>query len=368
MRDIIVKTGCVISVIGIAVSATGCFGLGKSDKNMKALQEEIDKADFVEEWSGDIPDGMEVMYVLTKNKSVSTNDNLDEYEYEYDDQGRQVVSVDIREKGYIRLERTYDENGLIIRKAQSHDGYVGSAPFNDCEYLFDYNDNGQLISYTYKSNDKTEKYEFAYEDGHLISRSDNGTLMMEYDYSFDTAPYYESVVIVEDSYGAEPPSVLTRYYDEDGLIISQGDDDHTVTYVYENGEIVRSIKENRSGTFTYSASGKYLETSLGGGREVTTYEYNDYDDLVYYSVERDGEINYEKTVTYTYDADGNKTSRVENIRSVYDGKESNYGSTTTYTYDHGLLVVEAEDGDNGKLACSTNVYYYKAILVPATEV
>ena len=87
------KIGSIIFIANLMLSMTGClnlFGLGKSTENQDAVREAIAEGNFVEEWKGDIPEGMEVAYVLVKDQQVTVNDNLFEYLYKYDDQGRIV--------------------------------------------------------------------------------------------------------------------------------------------------------------------------------------------------------------------------------------------------------------------------------------
>ena len=50
----------------------------------------VAEGNLVEERTGDIPEGMEVQYALTKKQSVGESDHLYEFLYEYDDQGRNL--------------------------------------------------------------------------------------------------------------------------------------------------------------------------------------------------------------------------------------------------------------------------------------
>ena len=86
------KIVSVVCIFGLTFSVTGCFLLGKvkSHKNYEAMLASVAEGNLVEERTGDIPEGMEVQYALTKKQSVGESDHLYEFLYEYDDQGRNL--------------------------------------------------------------------------------------------------------------------------------------------------------------------------------------------------------------------------------------------------------------------------------------
>jgi hypothetical protein len=67
-------------------------------------------------------------------------------------------------------------------------------------------------------NETKKAVEFEYENGHLvrINGMNDDIDDMEYDYNFDTLPYYEFVVEVDDT--DADYFVIKNYYDENNLL------------------------------------------------------------------------------------------------------------------------------------------------------
>ena len=365
----------VICVASIMLSMTGClnlFGLGKSTKNQDAVREAVAEGDFVEEWKGDIPEGMEVAYVLVKNQRVNYNDIMYEYLYKYDDQRRLVYYCEVLSAGYKLFETAYDDNGNIISKKQTHDGYVGSGGFPDIEFEYKYNDDGSLIYYkeTLLYNDTVYEHFLEYdENGHLISLTDGNGNIREFEVNLEEIPYYETVAVISDVIEATEPDFVTRYYNGGGYLIKEQTDKYVITYQYDNGEVYQSTKEftNSDLKNTYDANGNILSSSMvsASDLEVTEYQYNEHNDLILYEVTKGGVLRSRASYSYEYDKDGNMISKTTETLTVNDkGEESIVVSMETYTYDeHGLLVTEEHNFDDGSFL-ELYVYYYKAVLVP----
>ena len=369
------KIVSVICAASLALSATGClnlFGLGKSTKNQEAVRDAIAEGNFVEEWDGDIPEGMEVDYVLVKEQRVNYNDNLYEYLYKYDEQGRVIYYCEATNNGYELYEKTYDDNGNIISKKQTHEGYVGSAGFPDIEFEYQYNDDGLLIYYkeTKLYNDEVYEHFLEYdEEGHLISLKDGNGIIRQFEVNYEDVPYYETFAVISDEVEAKEPEYVTRYYNDGGYLISEQHDNYMMTYEYDNGEVVRSTREfvNSSAIYVFDAYGNNIDYSMesGDNLEAGVFQYNEHHDLVFKEVTRGGALSSRASYTYEYDENGNMISKTSELTTVNSKGEETYVVTTdTYTYDeHGLLVTSEYKFDDGSFQ-ALHVYYYKAILVP----
>lgn len=366
------KAGCVILIIGLTVSMTGCFNLfkkSKSTENKDALLASVAEGKLVEEWTGDIPEGMEVKYVLVKEQTVSSADHLREYLYKYDDLGREIYYSEYTKSYYILYQCAYDDNGNAVIKKQTHEGNVGSAGFPDKQYDYKYNDDGQLIYYqtTSLNNDSVTEYNLEYdEDGHLISSvADNG-YTLEFDVNYETIPYYETVAVVSDEIDIPDPEYVTRYYNGGGYLIYEQHKNYKLIFEYDNGEVVGTTREYSGDSKNiYDADGNPIYMKVG--KSVYEYQYNDNNDLIKLVISDDGDPRTITTNSYVYDKNGNKTSMTtEDWYKNDKGEESTKVTTFTYTYDeHGLLISEEEKLSDGSFQ-SLIVYSYKAILVPVS--
>lgn len=366
MRKELRKAGLVLVASCIMFSMSGCFDIGgmlKSTKNSEAIDAAIKENDFVEKWTGEIPSGKKVAYVLVKEQKVNDSDTLHENVYEYDEFARRIAVQDNRESGYLRYEKTYDNSGFLVAKKQIREGRLPGAPLPNIEMSFVYDEKGKLVSFTEKRGDDTYKYRYQYDlEGHLIAVAGPKNDIKKYDFDFTEQPCYEYVAMVNDEFDDSGPVVVRRTYGEDGRVLSDETDGSTKTYDYEGGKLVGYTKKNVSVTTKYDLNDHILQSSMGGGKEVRDYQYNEHGDVIHYELTREGEVRYKSDHVIEYNADGKKTIDTVNIwNKSTDGKESTSIQTTTYTYDeHGLLTVEEEKKD-GKPAF-TGVYYYKAVL------
>ncbi len=368
------KTGCVISAVCMAFSVTGCLKFLKkaqSTKNYDAVMEAVKEGGFVEEWTKDVPEGMEVRYLVTKEMHVNSSDGYYEHLYKFDSYERCIYYAEVLENGYKQYENIYDADGNLTAKKQKHEGRINtSGPvFVDLECEYKYNAGGQMLSYEITSEYEDSEYILHYDNGgHLTGVTQGDKEEKVFDVNFDVEPYYETVAVLSAEADRIHPSYVIRHYDSEGRILSERDGEKTTTYQYENGVIVGSTMSNDSGYIAfYDADGNKLSYRFNEGKdsfESVEYQYNEHNDLIGY--EEYGKDGLERRVTYTYEYDnkGNKTSKTTESWSIDSkGQETTSIITTTYTYDeHGLPVTEETrigDGDFMEMS----VYYYKAVLV-----
>lgn len=366
------RAGVVFTAICLSVSMTGCFDLPVKEKtvNRDALLALIKEDDFVTPWKGDIPDGMEVQYVMVREKTAAVNDFVTEYEYGYDGYGRRTSLKNVKENGYTIFEMTYDDNGHIISKKQSSDGYVGSAPFPEIEFNYRYDDSGRMVYYEQIRSDRSSSAEFVYnEDGHLI-RVNKDNSMLVCSFNFDNPPYHEVCAVLDDSLEQMTPWEVVVTYDEDGNVISETHDGYTTDYLYEDGVLTGRKETDPQGTVvTYDADGIKLKQESADGSQVLTWQYNEHGDNVYFKMTRDGELDRERNTKYVYDDNGNilKSTETMYYPNYYEKGEVTTVTTRYYTYDkNGLRTSETVEYEAGKTS-EVTVYYYEAILVPVKE-
>ena len=370
------KAGSVICIIGLTASMTGCFKLlkkTKSTENRDALLASLAEGNLVEEWTGEIPEGKEVQYVLVKEQTVSSADHLREYIYKYDDEGREIYYSEYTKSYYILYLCAYDDNGNIVVRKQTHEGNVTSAGFPDMQYDYKYNENGQLVYYKYTSlySDNVQEYNLEYdEDGHLISSVASNGYTLEFDANYETIPYYETVAVLSDEIDEPEPEYVTRYYNDGGYLIYEQHDNYKLIFEYDNGEVVGTTREYVGDSkLMFNAAGNPIYQTVGKGDNQTIYEYeyNDNDDLILDTSTKGDELTHKYAYSYVYDKNGNITSMTcEKWLSDDKGGGTTTVTTTTYTYDeHGLLISEEEKLDDGTFQ-NLIVYSYKAILVPAS--
>lgn len=372
MRNRTKKIICVISTVSLMTSMTGCFDFFSkaiSTENRDAIAAAIAEGNFVTEWTDEIPDGMEVQYVLAKSQKVNGYDYLSEMAYGYDSQGRLAVVQENLKNGYTRNEIAYNDEGQVVLMERTTGGNSGSVRIPDIEYTFEYNADGQIVYLKEVIEDKSYEIEFTYENGHLVSRTDQDGKQITYEYNFDELPYYETLVVINDPFDVDSIEYVKRFYNQSGLILSQEGQDYEITYEYSNGELTGSTKMTEGGFYcTYDSNGNLIHTGSGYGADekmTQDYEYNEHNDLIHYEVNYSGEPSNITNNSYVYDSNGNMITMTSEVWTSFEGKEETKASTTTYTYDeHGLLTVEEEVYSDGSVSYTT-IYYYKAVLVPA---
>ncbi len=255
------------------------------------------------------------------------------YKYSYDNAGNKIkteypdgseTASSYDERG--RLASQTDQNGNVTKYSYDNGDRLTSvedALGNVTEYT--YNEIGNLIAVK-DANDNVTNY--SYDDFSRVTRVENAlgqTAEMTYD-------ALGNVLTSTDFAGK-----LTEYtYDADGRLISEKNDDRTVTYTYsKDGKLISARDSYGTTSFTYSDMDELIKVSYPNGTSVeytydetgrltdvttaygtTSYGYDALDRLVKVT-DRNGNV-----TTYSYDANGNRTAL-------------NYanGVTVSYKYD-----------------------------------
>lgn len=369
MRFKVKKVGSILCTAGCLVSLSGCFLLPVS-KNYSYAQvsEELRKEITVKDWDGQVPEGMEVRYVMTRELSKDSSGMVIDHRYDYDNEGRRIAETDIKKNYSIRMSYTYNDDGTLAGKEHRTTGKITGYHIKDYKVDFEYNDKGQITSYTriwYEDETHEEISRddnvYEYENGHLVRAGD-----ATYDYNYDSAPYYEYIAVVNEPDSSADVTVRKCFYDEDGLLISEEYGERTRSYEYENGVLTGITVTDKWGYCSeYDAEDNLLTETDIDGNLIIRNTRNGKGDRTCYEEWRDGKPRCKNTYTYVYDDKGNKLSEETEYWSVDgDGKESSFKSIDTYEYDeHGLLTAEYVmiEGRFSRM----KVYSYEAILVPA---
>jgi len=359
----------------ILVSLTGCplhMPVSKPTIDQDTAEEDLRDEIKVTDWNGEVPDGMEIMYVCNRTIRLDYEQHRDEKLYEHDGFGRVTATVSVEEKGTKRLQLTYNDDGTIAEKEYVKDGNFTGYQLPDYTTEYTYNDKGQLTAYSkvminLSGNETKKAVEFEYENGHLV-RSDSmedNIDDMEYDYNFDTLPYYEFVVEVDDT--DADYTVIKNYYDENNLLTASEKGEIRTDYEYENGVLTGWSQTNNNNSVNYyNAEGTLLSNVNSKGELTLRNTLNDHGDIILYESWKDGKLKAKYSSEYEYDSDGNIVTEVKEYWSKKDdGGEHSFTSVDTYEYDeHGLLISEVNMIDEKFM--SMTVYSYEAILVPQT--
>ena len=262
MKTGLKKALSVFSALCILFSMTGCIDvprLLKSTWHLDELRGAIAKGNFVEEWTGDIPEGMKIKYVPVHEWYVGKNYYRTDKMYEYDSNGNVVVVLDKRLNTEIRCEITYNDGGLITAKKQENSRHFSSAPIReyDCEY--EYNGKGYLVCYRSKWNGNVHEYDYEYdEEGHLLSSyySDSGQTRK---YPKDP-PGTKTCLKLNPSFEIPEPEVVKITYDENGEVKSETIGNQTTTYEYSGGKMTGYSVDNGYTITWYDAGNKKLKS------------------------------------------------------------------------------------------------------------
>lgn len=369
-RNSIKKAGSVVLASCMMVSLAGCIRLpkiGSSRLTQEDIENKLRPEIKVTEWEGDVPAGMEIMYVCNRKLSMSVSDkNWSETLYEHDSYGRQTAVATVEKQGTRTTYTIYNDDGTMAEKRYEKNGdYSYGYQTREYTYTYTYDDKGQLIACNevfinpYGDHEREEELvEFVYEDGHLIKAGDEN-----YDYNFETLPYYEYVIEIDDS--DYDYKVNKCYYDENNVLTGKERDSNKVVYEYEDGAITGWTSTDQwNRTSYFNAEGVELWEKDADGTLLEQRTLNDHGDTILHEQWKDGELSSKGVSEYEYDSDGNCVSVTSDYWSKnYDGKETSYTSVRTYEYEeHGLLVSEVVCID-GRFS-EMEVYSYEAILVP----
>ena len=209
---------------------------------------------------------------LGRKTQITVQDGTNTYttNYSYDNLGR--------------LEQLTDDNGNVIVDYDYH-------PVSG-QLIKETNGNGTYTSYS---------YDFAGQLISLVNAQADGTINSRFDHTYDNLGRRTEVVTLDGTWSYE--------YDLTGQLIG-------AVFASTNSEI-----ESQDLTYVYDAAGNRTQTIVNGVTE--NYSTNDLNQ--YQSAE---------TTTYSYDLDGNLTSKTEG------------GQTWTYSYDNNNRLVEVVDADN----------------------
>ena len=357
------------------LSMTGCFFLRRStastsfdyEELRKTVTEDLTNEISVTDWNGNVPDGMEVKYVVVKE--VYRNDRSRDTElYDYDKAGRVIYYKSDSSAYTDEWKLAYNGDGTIARREYRSLKARGSAPAcPDYTAEYEYNDKKQLVSFSYTTNGHLT-YKFEYENGHLVHTDLYGGK----DYTYSTeSEYYDYCVVVSDdiniSNEQDDIRICKRTYADDTfekVLTEQYEyDERVIQFEYNGSELTGSYYIDQWGrTHKFDANGNLSAELDKDGSVLEKWEYNENGDRVLYERYDNGVLVYKITTSVSYDGAGNKQTETSDFWYVMDGEEKTFTAKTTYSYRNGLLVSELDeiDGDFSSL----KVYAYKAILVP----
>ena len=379
MRITTKRIGSIICVAVCLLSMTGCFfnpfkrSSGKSKSSNGISYEEASdkllKEYSVQDYSGQVPDGMEIRYVVVKKVYMDDNENRIEYHYDYDNAGRQTVMIDVNGINETKYELTYNSDGTIAKKEftkekDSRAGNIGPEYYGE----YKYNENKQLISYTVSEDHlPPTTYNLAYENGHLKSaETDSGT--KTYDYSTEGQFYDYCAVVSDEFYSMSEIEIVKRTYSDNTFerVLTETNNFDRVTYFEYDGDTLTGWYwiDEWGRTIRWNARGSLVEEIDKDGNLLEKSEYNEHNDRTSYMRYEDGKLVDKATSVYEYDSKGNKLSETSNFWYIFEGKESTFISTYKYDYDdRGLLRAEVHMIDDR--FSDMTVYAYKAIIVPS---
>ena len=369
------RVSCILCAALLMLSMTGCFFLRRStastsfdeEKLRKKVTEDLTNEISVTDWNGNVPDGMEVKYVVVKE--VYRDDrSRDTKLYDYDKAGRVIYYKSDSSTYSKEWKLVYNGDGTIARREYRSLKARGSAlagPDYTAEY--EYNDKKQLVSFSYITNGHFT-YKFEYENGHLVHTDLYGGK----DYTYSTeSEYYDYCVVVSDNLNISNEyndiRICKRTYADDTfekvLTEQYENDERVIQFEYNGSELTGSYYIDQWGrTHKFDANGNLSAELDKDGSVLEKWEYNENGDTVLFEQYDNGVLVDKTTTSVSYDGAGNKQTKTSDFWYVMDGEEKTFTAKTTYSYRNGLLVSELDeiDGDFSSL----KVYAYKAILVP----
>ena len=369
------RISCILCAALLMLSMTGCFFLRRStastsfdeEKLRKTVTEDLTNEISVTDWNGNVPDGMEVKYVVVKE--VYRDDrSRDTKLYDYDKAGRVIYYKSDSSTYSKEWKLVYNGDGTIARREYRPLKARGSAlagPDYTAEY--EYNDKKQLVSFSYITNGHFT-YSFEYENGHLVHTDLYGGK----DYTYSTeSEYYDYCVVVSDDINISNEHndirICKRTYADDTfekVLTEQYEyDERVIQFEYNGSELTGSYYIDQWGrTHKFDANGNLSAELDKDGSVLEKWEYNENGDTVLFEQYDNGVLVDKTTTSVSYDGAGNKQTKTSDFWYVMDGEEKTFTAKTTYSYRNGLLVSELDeiDGDFSSL----KVYTYKAILVP----
>lgn len=373
------KTALILLSVSILLSGTACNLKRRKRVNAKKFIKQAYQETHVTEWTGPVPEGMEIQYVCVREQRVNDRSELSDERYEYDDHGHQTSYMDVWANGSYRVEVDYNSDGTVSATRIRHKGSQPGRPSPDFDGFFTYDENGRLVreetKETRNRKDYTTSLEFLYDEkGCLIAtKRENDTDWSPY-HGYDEEPFPHKEYHVEFkqpsalfSSSFEPYNIVTYYYDDDGLLAAVSKDGDLKIALYTDGVLTGWKMEMRYGYSLYDTDGNYL--AYYSETEGEKYEYNAHGDRIRSQSWENGKLVSDITWEYTYDEQGKVIQEIRKYWSLEtkdDGstEESTFTASNQYTYDeHGLLIIN-ERKINGRFEEIT-VYDYEAVLVPS---
>lgn len=255
-------------------------------------------------------------FIVPKNKQVKTrrelySDGSVRGEYEYDEFGRLRYFKSHSSETITSV--TYDSSFEVI-ETYTNEKHFGDEYYdsmkrlvrlnnlkNGCEYLYTYDDNGNLIKEDYHTTVDTSRFtDYTYDQaGRLIGSKNyiNGSLSATYSYEYNEDSLLCTETYSFNLYDSTPETVISSYeYDELGRISNlhkswaSTEKYYCETYSYNASGLTCTVdygtffknglrdagSSNGSIIYTYDSVGNILEkvTSLLNG--ITTYEKHEY--------------------------------------------------------------------------------------------
>ncbi|MDR1700465.1 MAG: RHS repeat-associated core domain-containing protein, partial [Lachnoclostridium sp.] len=284
--------------------------------------------------------GRKIAFVSAPDATAQLEEFLERYEthYTYNTEDQLETITYPKTEGLQSMMFTYDNNGSI-------DLIRGQIAGMEIQTLrdYEYNDDGDIKT-------MTDSLEY-------LSGGDR-KLVKEYEYDYfqrvKKMTYADSTISDNNN---QPQESFTYQYDKQSQITkevheNQWEDnaaDQTTretSYEYDPlNRLTKSTEETQEGTqavvtkqtsYQYDTAGN--RTKKQEGTEVTTYTYNDRNQLV-------REASGGTTVEYEYDANGNQT------------RMTGGGNPTTYQYDvENRLTVTEKEGSGGTQITQSNLY------------
>ena len=375
------KVALILLSGSILLSGTACNLIRRKRVNAEKFIKQAYQETHVTEWTGPVPEGMEIQYVCVRTQRVNDSSELSDERYEYDDHGHQTSYMDVWANGSYRLEVDYNSDGTVSATRKRHEGSQPGRPSPDFDEFFTYDENGRLVRNERKEarnrKDIPTSLEFLYDEkGCLIAtKRKNDTDWSPYHvYDEEPFPHKEYHVEFEQpsalfSYGLEPYVIVTYYYDDDGLLAAVSKNGTCKKAQYTDGVLTGWKMESGNGYSLYDTEDNFLAEYSKTGELKSTCEYNDHGDKVRSQRWENGKLVSDITSEYTYDEQGKVIQEIRKFWSLEtkdDGstEELTFTASNQYTYDeHGLLIIN-EGKINGRFEEIT-VYDYEAVLVPS---
>ena len=283
--------------------------------------------------------GQTTGYAELSQENAPTADEIKEHQirYHYDSDGKLTkVTYPTTKNGVQALAYEYDQNGWLTKikgEVQSADTStektVRSYTYDSYGKVKEIKDYRDLLN----SSDQAVKKAYTYDSLDRVKEMtytdlETGKVMESYRYSYDKNSNITEKTEVNNYPKEEKDKVNeTKAYTYDAL----GRLTKTVTTDHKNDDKTKTV------TYTYDKAGN--RTTEDDGTTQTAYTYNGLDQLQTATKEKGTAV--DEVRQYSYDANGNQT----------DVKNTKTGQTESYTYDaENRLSKVAVTGKDGKTA------------------